>query len=164
MASSLTAGLLWLLVVALIAAGFAGTVLPALPGAPLVFLGLLLAAWLDSFTHVGWVTIAILGFLTVLVLFIDIVATVMGAKRVGASRLALIGAAVGTVVGIFFALPGIILGPFLGAVCGEYLARARLPEAARVGLGTWLGLVIGTVIKLAVLFMMVGIFIAAYLI
>ncbi len=154
--------LFWILAVVLVIIGFAGTVLPALPGAPLVFLGLFVAAWGDSFQHVGWPTLVVLGVLTAFVLIVDLVATAMGAKRVGASRLAILGAAIGTLIGIFFALPGIILGPFIGATAGEYLARARLGDATKVGLGTWIGLLIGTILKLTILFIMAGIFITAW--
>ena len=163
MPASILTVLLWLLAALLVVTGFVGSVLPVLPGAPLVFLGLLIAAWIDSFSRVGWLTLTVLGFLAIFAILIDFAATALGAKRVGASRLAIAGAAVGTVCGIFFGLPGIILGPFIGAVAGEYAARARLPEAAKVGFGTWIGLVLGTAVKLAVLFMMVGIFTAAYI-
>ena len=153
---------LWVVALLCVLAGFAGTILPALPGAPLVFAGLVLAAWADNFTQVGWPTLIVLALLTVLVLVVDIMATAMGAKRVGASRLAILGAMLGTFVGIFFAIPGIIFGPFVGAVAGEYLARAQLGNAAVVGLGTWLGLIFGTVFKLVLLCMMLGIFVLAY--
>ena len=156
--------LLWVLAVAFIVVGVAGTVLPALPGAPLVFVGLLLAAWADGFQKVGWFPLVLVGLLTLATLAVDLLATSMGAKRVGASGLALAGAAVGTVVGIFFSLPGLLLGPFVGAVLGEYLARRNWEQAGKAGLGTWLGIVFGTAAKLALIFTMLGIFITAYLI
>ena len=155
--------LLWVLAVALVVVGVAGTILPALPGAPIVFAGLLLAAWIDGFQKVGWFSLVILGLLTVLTFVVDVLATGMGAKRVGASWLAVFGAAVGTVVGLFFSLPGLILGPFLGAVAGEYLARRNKDQAVKVGFGTWVGLLIGTAGKMAVIFIMVAVFVTAYL-
>ncbi len=91
----------WVLAIALIVVGVIGTFLPVLPGALLVVGGMLLAAWIDDFQRVGWITLVILGALTALVFVVDFVAGVMGAKRVGASKLAIIGAAIGTVVGMF---------------------------------------------------------------
>ena len=155
---------LWLLAILLVLVGIAGTVLPALPGAPLVFLGLLCAAWADHFQKVGWFTLTILAILTVLTFVVDFMASSYGAKRVGASWLALAGAVVGTIVRLFFNIPGLILGPFLGAVAGEWLAVRNLRQAGKVGLGTWLGMILGIAGKLALIFAMVGIFVLAYVI
>ncbi len=157
-------GLLMLLGVVLVVAGIAGTVLPALPGAPLVFGGLLLVAWADHFQKVGWITLTIVGLLALLTFPLDIMAASLGAKRVGASWLALVGAAIGTIVGFFFSLPGLILGPFVGAVAGEYLTRRDLRQAGRVGVGTWIGFIIGVAGKMALIFMMIGIFVFAYVV
>ena len=157
--------ILWyVLAAALIVLGFAGTLLPALPGAPLVFIGMLLAAWADHFVHVGTFTLVVLGALTVLALIVDFVAGLLGARRVGASRYALIGAALGTVIGLFFGLPGLLFGPFAGALLGELGAGATLRQAAGVGFGTWLGFLIGSVVKLGVCFAMLGIFAFAWMI
>lgn len=142
----------------LILAGFAGTVLPALPGLPLMFAGMLLAAWTGDFALVGGWTLALLGTLAALALGIDFIAGLLGARRVGASRLALVGAALGTVVGLFFGLPGLLLGPFVGAVLGELAHTRHAGTAARVGVGTWVGLLLGTVLKLATACAMLGIF------
>jgi uncharacterized protein YqgC (DUF456 family) len=154
--------LAWTLAVLLILLGIAGTVLPALPGAPLVFLGLLVGAWADGFQKVGWFTLVVLALLTALTLVIDLLATRHGAKRAGASPLAVAGAVLGTLIGLFLSLPGLILGPFVGAFLGEYLARRNWRQAGRVGVGTWLGLVLGSAAKLAVIFLMIGIFLTAY--
>lgn len=153
---------LMLLAIGLVVVGILGTVLPALPGAPLVFLGLLVAAWAEGFEKVGWFTLSVLGVLTLLTFVVDFFAASLGAKRVGASWLALAGAAVGTIVGLFFSIPGLILGPFLGAVLGEYAARRNWAQARKVGFGTWLGMLIGVAGKLALIFTMVGIFALAY--
>lgn len=153
----------WVLAIALIVVGVVGTFLPVLPGALLVFGGMLLAAWIDDFQRVGWITIVILGALTLLVFIVDFVAGVMGAKRVGASKLAIVGAAIGTVVGMFFGLVGILIAPFIGAVVGEIIARGQLAPAARVGFGTWIGLLAGTLAKFALVLAMVGVFVGSYL-
>jgi uncharacterized protein YqgC (DUF456 family) len=156
---------LWFaLAVVLILVGIAGTVLPALPGVPLVFCGMLLAAWADGFAHVGTLTLIVLGTLTVLAIGIDFVAGLLGAKKVGASRHAVIGAAVGTLVGIFFGLVGLLLGPFVGALLGELVAGGTLRKATGVGVGTWLGFVFGAVLKIGLCFAMLGIFAFAFLV
>jgi uncharacterized protein len=154
--------LLWLLVAALVLIGIAGAVLPALPGVPLVFAGLWLAAWIDGYAKVGGWTVGVLGVLTLLAMAVDFLATVLGARKVGASRQAIAGAALGTFVGVFFGLPGLLLGPFVGAVAGELIARGRMGQAMNVGVATWMGLLFGTLAKLALSLAMVGVFVFAY--
>ena len=149
--------------IALVVIGLAGTVLPALPSVPLIFGGLLLIAYQDGFNKVGVVTLVMLGVLAVLAVAVDYVAAVMGAKRVGASRLAIIGATLGTVFGLFLGLVGIIVGPFIGAAVGEFIARKDALQAGKVGLATWLGIVIGIAVKLGIAFLMIGIFVLKYL-
>lgn len=152
----------WLLAAVLVVAGIAGTVLPALPGAPFVFLGLLLGAWADGFQKVSWFPLVVTGVLAVLSMAIDLFATAHGARRVGASWLAVFGAGVGTIAGFFLGLPGVVLGPFVGAFLGELVARRDWRRAGKVGLGTWLGLVLGAAAQLALIFAMIGIFAIAY--
>jgi uncharacterized protein YqgC (DUF456 family) len=155
---------LWYVLAAvLIVVGFIGTVLPALPGVPLVFAGMLIAAWADGFQHVGLWTLIGLGVLTVIAVAVDFLAGLAGAKRVGASRLALFGAAIGTIVGIFFGVAGLLLGPFVGALLGELFAGGTLRRATNVGVGAWIGFLIGTVLKLGVCFAMLGIFALAFI-
>lgn len=153
---------LWFLAALLVIAGLAGAVLPAIPGVPLVFGGLWLAAWIDHYTHVGVITLVILGALTVVALSVDWIASSMGAKRAGASPQAITGAALGTLFGAFLGIPGLLLGPFIGAVIGEVVARGSLEQAARVGIATWMGLLFGTLAKLALSLAMVGIFAVSY--
>jgi hypothetical protein len=156
-------GLRWLLAAILVLAGIAGTVVPVLPGAPLVFLGLLAGAWADDFQKVGWLTLALLALLTLLSFAVDLWAGHLGARRSGASAWAVFGAFVGGLAGFFFSIPGLILGPFVGAFAGEYLARRDLRQAGRAGLGTWLGLLVATAGRLALVFSMLGLFAAVYL-
>ncbi len=146
----------------LVVLGVLGTVLPVSPGALLVFAGLFLAAWAQDFTRVGVWGLAIIGALMALSFAVDFIASMLGAKRVGASPKALIGAAVGGLIGVFFGLPGILLGPFIGAVLGELIARGGFAQAARVGVGTWLGLLVAAVAKLVIAFLMIGTFAAFY--
>ena len=155
--------LYYVLAALLVLVGLAGTVLPVIPGAVLIFFGLLLAAWADGFQHVGWVGMTIIGVLGALSFVADFVASILGAKRVGASPQALFGAAAGGLIGLFFGIPGMILGPFVGAVLGEFLARRRLAQAGKVGFGTWLGLVAAAVVKVVIATLMVATFFAFYL-
>jgi uncharacterized protein YqgC (DUF456 family) len=153
--------LLWILSGSLILVGFAGIVLPALPGTFLVLAGIVLGAWIDDFTRVGWFAVAAVTVLAVLAWLMDYVAALLGAKRAGASRLALVGAAVGTVAGIFMGLVGVLFMPLVGAALGEFIARRQHGQALRVGFATWLGLLAGMLAKFVLAFMMVGIFLVA---
>jgi uncharacterized protein YqgC (DUF456 family) len=148
----------------LILAGLAGTILPALPGVPLVFAGMLLAAWTDDFRQVPVWVVAILGLLTLVSVAVDLFASTLGAKRAGATRKAMWGAALGTLVGMFAGLPGLLLGPFVGAVIGELSGGREWREASKVGFATWLGLALGTALKMALAFAMLGIFVVALLV
>jgi uncharacterized protein len=159
-----TQTLFLLLGAVLVVAGLAGIILPALPGTPLVFVGLLVAAWAEGFEKVGWFPLTILGILTVVSLVVEFLAASMGAKKVGATWKGMTGAAVGTLVGLLFGIPGLLLGPFVGAVLGEYISQRDWNRAGKVGLGTWLGLIFGTAAKIAVAFAMLGVFVTAYLI
>lgn len=159
--------LFYLLAVVLVLVGIAGTILPALPGLPLVFAGMLLAAWAGDFQQVGMPMLVVLGLLTVFSLAVDFWATALGAKRVGASRLAIIGAMVGTLAGLFFGPLGLLMGPFAGAIGGELIHRRSLlkqdlGQAAKIGVGTWFGILFGTVLKLALAFTMLGLFALAW--
>jgi uncharacterized protein YqgC (DUF456 family) len=160
---SMSAEVLWYVLAALLVfAGLAGSVLPALPGVPLVFAGLLVAAWADDFTRVGAVPLVLLGLLTLASFAIDFTATALGAKRVGATKLAVVGAALGTLGGLFLGIPGLVLGPFVGAVAGEMLSHGQWQQATRAGVATWMGLLFGTLAKLALVFTMLGVFAFAY--
>ena len=156
--------LLWILCAALILAGLAGTVLPVLPGTLLVWGGVVLGAWIDDFTRVGVTTLAVVTVLAVLAWGLDYVAGLMGAKKAGASKLALLGAAAGTVVGLFMGLVGVLFMPLAGAAAGEYLAQKDQARAVKVGVATWVGIMVGLIAKVVLSFIMVGIFLASLLI
>lgn len=155
---------LWVIAVLLIVVGIAGVVLPALPGVVFVFGGIVLAAWIDDFTRIGGWTIGVLAVLAIIAFIVDYVASTLAAKRAGASTLGLVGAAVGTVLGIFTGLIGLVFMPLVGAAIGEFIAQQDAMRAGRVGVATWIGLVVGTALKIAIVFTMVGVFIAALLI
>lgn len=148
----------------LILAGLAGTILPALPGVPLVFAGMLLAAWVDGFNKVPAWVIVLLGAMTLVSLAVDFFSSTLGAKRAGASKKAMWGAALGTFAGLFFGIPGLLVGPFIGAVAGEMMGGREWREASKIGFGAWIGIAIGTALKLALAFGMLGIFVLALLV
>jgi len=155
--------ILYILAAVLVLVGLAGIIVPALPGIPLIFAGMLLAAWTDGFDKVGPGLLVALGVLTLLSVAVDFWAAAVGARRVGASRLAIIGAVAGTFAGLFFGPLGLFVGPFVGAVTGELLHGRRLDAsgmglATKVGFGTWLGIVFGIALKLMLAFAMLGLF------
>ena len=159
----MTVTLLWIASVALIALGLAGTVLPALPGTLFVLAGIVLGAWIDGFERVGALAIGIVVVLAVLAWGLDYVAGLLGARKAGASRLAIAGAALGTVLGLFMGLVGVLFMPLVGAAIGEYLARRDERKALHVGVATWLGIMAGLAAKVVLAFMMIGVFVAALL-
>jgi uncharacterized protein YqgC (DUF456 family) len=157
--------LLWLAATVLIVIGVLGIVLPALPGAPLIFLGALLGAWAEDFVYLGFGSLIALGVLAALAIAVDFIAGAFGVKRFGASRRAVVGATIGAIVGLFFGLVGVLLGPFIvGAVIGELSLRRNFAAAGRAGVGATLGLALGTAAKLAIAFAMVGVIVVMRLI
>jgi uncharacterized protein YqgC (DUF456 family) len=160
----MTQVLWWTLSVALIVVGVAGTVLPALPGTLFVLGGIVLGAWIDDFTRVGWFSVTVVAVLAVLAWVLDYVAGLLGAKKAGASKQAIVGAALGTVAGLFMGLIGVFFMPLVGAAIGEYIAQKDHARAAHVGIATWLGIMAGMVAKVVIAFMMIGVFIIALLV
>ena len=149
---------LWILSAILTFTGLAGLLLPLVPGAPLLFLGLLLGAWAEGFRYVGLWTLLALAGMAALTYVVEFAASILGVKKYGGSRRAMVGAAVGGIVGIFLGFPGILLGPFVGAVIGELSLQRSLDEASRAGFGTVVGMAIGVAGKLAIGITMIGIF------
>jgi uncharacterized protein len=154
----------WTLSIVLIVVGVAGTVLPALPGTLFVLGGIVLGAWIDNFTRVGWVSVTVVAVLAVLAWVLDYVAGLLGARKAGASKQAIIGAALGTLAGLFMGLIGVFFMPLVGAAIGEYIAQKDHARAAHVGVATWLGIMAGMVAKVVIAFVMIGVFFVALLI
>jgi uncharacterized protein YqgC (DUF456 family) len=154
--------LLWVLAIVMVAVGLIGIVMPALPGHLLILAGLMLAAWADDFIHVSGWTLGVIAAIAVASYGVDFVAAAVTTKRVGASPRAVIGAALGTLAGFFFGLPGIIAGPFVGAVVGELTATRDLAQAGRAGVAATIGFAIGTAAKVAIAFLMIALFAAAF--
>jgi len=153
--------LLWVVAVILVALGIAGVLLPALPGTVLIFAGLALAAWADGFTRVSAPTLVIIAVLGVSSYFVDIAAAALGTRRFGASPRAAIGAALGTLCGLFLGLPGIILGPFVGAVLAELTLHRDIARAGKAGVAAWIGFVVGMGVKVGLAFAMIAVFLGA---
>lgn len=150
--------LLWVLAAILTVVGLFGMLLPVVPGAPILFLGLLFGAWADDFRFVGLWTLLILALMTAMTYVVEFAASALGVKKYGGSNRAMIGAVVGGIVGMFLGLPGILFGPFLGAVIGELSLQRSLDEASQAGFGTVVGMAIGLAGKLAIGIAMIGIF------
>jgi uncharacterized protein len=154
----------WYAIAALVTlVGVIGTIVPLLPGVPLVFCGLLLAAWVDGFEQVSVFTVVLLGGLTLMAMLIDFLASAFGTKIAGASRWAFLGAAIGAIVGIFFGLIGLLIGPFIGAVLMEVLVTQNIEKSVHAGLGASIGILLGAVAKIALTFTMLGVFGLAWL-
>jgi uncharacterized protein YqgC (DUF456 family) len=151
--------ILWIAAALLVIIGLAGLALPALPGAPILFMGLFAAAWAENFTYVGQWTLIALGVIAVITYAVDFAAGAFGAKRFGASTRSVIGATIGAIVGLFFGIIGVFIGPFIGAVIGELTVRPDIKAAGRAGIGATVGLAIGTAAKLSLGVTMVAIYI-----
>ncbi|MFH1976379.1 MAG: DUF456 domain-containing protein [Pseudomonadota bacterium] len=155
---------LWITAVLLILVGVVGALLPVLPGIPLIFGGILIAAWIGDFQQISALTVVVIAILAVFGIIIDYVAAAVSAKKAGASRQGVIGAAIGTIAGVFTGLWGLLFMPLAGAAIGEFIAHKDMLRAGKIGAATWFGLLVATAVKLAVAFTMVGVFIASLLI
>lgn len=149
---------LMVLIVILMIVGVAGSLLPFLPGTPLILLGAFLHAWATGFDPVdGW-RLLILAALTALAYALDYLSGALGTRKLGGSRWAMLGALAGGIVGIFFGPVGIVLGPIVGAIAVELVYRKEIGAGLRSGLGAVVGMLVGTVAKLSIAVIMVGLF------
>lgn len=148
--------LLYVLGVVALVGGVAGVVLPMLPGSLLLFGGALLVAWAGGFALVGWPTLTVVGLLAIAIWAVDWVAAALGAKATGASRWAVVGASLGLVVGMFLGPVGLIAGPAVGAVALEYWRDPDFEQALRAGAGAFVGFLLGSVVKVALAFVLIG--------
>lgn len=149
--SPLLSVVLYLIAGLAVALGLLGIALPALPGVPLVFAGLLLAAWVDGFTHITPWVMVVIAILTALSLVADFAATAFGTAKFGATRAGVIGAILGSLAALFTGQFWLILvAPLLGAVTGEYLAQRDTAQAVRAGFGALLGMLLAGAAKYAI--------------
>ncbi len=153
--------LLYVLGAAALVAGIAGVVLPAIPGSALLVVGAVLVAWAEGFTRVSGWTVALCAAIGVAIWIVDLAAGILGAKAFGASRWAVLGAALGLLVGMFLGLPGIVLGPAVGAIVLEYARDPNFERALKAGVGAFLGFVLGTAVKVSLAFVLVGVLVLA---
>ncbi len=156
--------ILWIAAVLLMGVGILGTVIPMIPGLPMIFAGAWLAAFIDHYDKINVWVVVLLGVLMLFGLAVDWIAQTMGAKKAGATKLGIVGSLLGTFVGIFTGLWGLIFMPLLGAAIGEFIDHQDMLRSGKVGFATWLGMIIGTVVKLALAFTMIGVVIADILI
>jgi uncharacterized protein YqgC (DUF456 family) len=159
--NAMTLGLL-LLGIVLLVVGLAGLLLPAVPGMPLLFAGAVAIAAADGFERVGWLTLVVIALLAAAGTGVDHAASLLGARKAGASGWGLAGAVIGLVVGIPFGLPGIVLGPGIGAVALEYARDQEFRRAAKAGTGVFIGFLVGTVLKYAIAGILIGTLLLAY--
>jgi uncharacterized protein len=152
----------YVLGIVLVIIGGLGAVYPLLPGAPLTFGGLWLIAWTGHYERVGGWVIVFLGVLAALALVLDSVLGALGARRARASSLAILGSALGSLLGLPFGFVGVILGPLVLALLGEYWSGRNLKRAGEVAWATWIGTLLGMVAKVALTWAMIGIFIVAW--
>jgi uncharacterized protein len=140
--------------------GLVGSVIPGLPGTPLILVAAIgHRLYFGAASANNWV-LAGLVVLTLLSFAFDYLASMFGAKKLGATWRGITGAVVGGVVGIFFGLPGIVIGPFAGALLFEMVAGREFKPAAKAGFGALLGLLAGAAGKLAICIAMIGVFTA----
>ncbi len=137
----ITLGLIALLI------GLLGTIYPAIPGLGLMFAGAWLLGYAGNYDIIGSNALIFLGIVAVVGTAMDYVAGMLGAKFTGASKTAIWGALIGGIIGAFFSLPGLLLGPLIGAAGGEFWARKDLWSAGKVGIGTFIGFILGVVAK-----------------
>ncbi len=154
--------LCWWITILLMITGVAGTVVPLIPGAVLIFVGAGFHRWmLGAEGSVGWWTLGGLLLLTLISQGVDLLSGVAGARYFGATKWGAIGGILGGVIGIFFGLPGLLIGPLAGVLLGELLGGQRLLPATKSTWGTLIGAGVGFVIRFAIAVTMVIWFFAA---
>ena len=140
--------LLLALAIAMIIVGIIGCLVPVLPGPPLSFIGILVLHF-TKFAHFSTNLLIILGLVAVIVAVFDYVVPIWGTKKFGGTKYGVRGATVGLLIGLFFGPPGIIIGPFIGAVVGELIYKDDFAYAIKAGFGSLIGFMAGIGLKLA---------------
>lgn len=141
------------------AVGVAGTFLPALPGASLIFAAAAVHFALngaDPSVSVSWMTLIGLALLAVFSAVVDFLSGAAGARWFGSGKWGLIGGVVGAIVGLFFGLPGLLIGPLVGALVFELFSGKKVAAATKAGIGSFLGTTAGMVGKLVIALVMFG--------
>ncbi|HUT97097.1 MAG TPA: DUF456 domain-containing protein [Dehalococcoidales bacterium] len=142
--------------------GLVGVFAPILPGIPLAWLGLFIYAIGTGFERISVTTIIVFAAITALILLLDFLAPILGAKKFQASKYGVLGAFIGLIIGvIFFNIWGVIIGPFLGAFLFEFLAKRKAKGALKAAFGTFIGYVVGALVKVIFICVMAGFFIVS---
>lgn len=143
--------------------GLISVLVPILPGIPLAWLGLFIYAIGTGFERISILAVIIFFVLMALVMAIDFLAPMLGAKKYEASKYGILGAVLGLIVGIIvFGFWGIIIGPFVGAFSFELMAKRQLKGAFKSAIGTFVGFIAGTLMKVIFILIMSGFFIASW--
>lgn len=135
-----------------------GNVIPGIPGTPLALIAAVAHRLYFGQSSVNNIVLIVLILLTVLALVFDFLGSALGAKKLGATWRGVTGAVVGGLIGLFFSLPGIILGPFVGATLFEMIGDKEFKKAAKAGAGAVIGLALGAIGKSAVCVVMIALF------
>lgn len=154
--------LLTLLGIAIVIFGVVSLVAPILPGVAIVYLGILVVAWADDFTRIGPLMLMVMLAVMLVALVADNVAGLFGARKAGASAWGVFGAGLGALAGLFLGLPGVILGPAVGALVFEYARNPDAKRAMRAGAGGLLGFFFAVIAKAIFAFLLIGLAVIAY--
>jgi len=154
--------ILLILSIILMILGIIGCLVPVLPGPPLSYLGLILLHF-TKFADFSSAFLIVMAAIAVVVTILDYIVPVWGTKKFGGSKYGTRGAAVGLVIGLFLGPPGIIIGPFIGAVAGELIFKDDMKYAIKAGFGSLLGFLTGIGLKLAASFIMTFYFVKEWI-
>jgi uncharacterized protein YqgC (DUF456 family) len=138
--------------------GLIGAFVPGIPGAPLILAAAIVHKIYFGPESVSYITLAVLVILTVLSMVLDFLGSLLGAKKLGATWKGMVGAILGAIIGIFFSIPGLILGPIIGAFLFELLSGREWRESAKAGAGAFLGMLLGALGRLICCVLMIAVF------
>lgn len=148
--------LLILLIVVFLVLGIIGLVSPIFPGLPLLFAAVWVLAHMTDYQAIGSTGLIVYGVVMAAGVALDYIAGLMGAKYTGASKKALWGALIGGIAGVFFGFVGILFFPVVGAMIGELMDYSNMSKASKVGVGTFMGFIVGTFLKFIFALIIVG--------
>lgn len=152
--------LAWILVLA----GMAGSILPLIPGIPLIWIGILIVGWASGFTALSGTTVLVLGLVTLIAQSLSYISGVLGAKTFGATPMGTAGSFVGMIMGLLFLGGlGVVIGPFIGALLGELFSGRSEQKALRASFGTLIGFFGGTFVQMLVAFVLFGFFVIGFI-
>ena len=154
--------ILFIVTLAVMLVGMVGIVLPAIPGVPVIFAAALLYAIITGFAQISSQWIIVFAILTITSLVLDWLVTLFGIKKMGGSYLGMLGAFIGMIIGLLVpggGIIGFIIGAFVGAFVFEMLLGKTRNQAFKAGLGSFIGFLLGGVLRFVIGAAMIGIFI-----